>query len=173
MNLTRKEVLALKVRHVNLNEGTLTLDPGTTKNGEGRVAYMTPELKSMVAAQIDRIRGLEKQVGILPDLFPHLSGRHVGQLIGNFRGAWEKACRLAGCPGMLRHDMRRSAVRNLVNAGVPERVAMDVTGHKTRVVFNRYHIVSPADLQEAARRLAGTETGTAGHISLDAQSVSR
>jgi hypothetical protein len=47
-------------------------------------------------------------------------------------------------------------VRNLLNRGVPERVAMTVTGHKTRGVFDRYHIVSPGDLQEAARKLAGT-----------------
>ncbi len=156
----QSEVLTLERRQLDLRAGTLRLEPGTTKNDEGRLVYLTPELKSMLVAQVDRVAAVERQTGaIIPFVFPHLRGGFRGQRRCDFRKAWVTACKRAGVIGMLRHDFRRTAVRNLVNAGVPERVAMKITGHKTRSVFDRYHIVSPADLQDATRRLSGITMG--------------
>jgi hypothetical protein len=73
--------------------------------------------------------------------------------LGLKRGIWVPAIGGKGLPGRIPHDFRRTAVRNLVRAGIPERVAMTMTGHKTRSVFERYNIVSQGDLLDAARRL--------------------
>ena len=132
----------------------------------------TVDLRAALAAQLGRVDALQKRLGrIIPWVFRNLLGvgvapegwrrtRVFGERRGDFRKAWLSACEAAGCPGMLRHDFRRTAVRNMVIAGVAERVAIQVTGHRTRSVFNRYHIVSPADLRDVARRLAGTLSGT-------------
>jgi integrase len=151
----QSEVLTLQKRHVDLKAGTLRLDPGSTKNDDGRVIYLTPELKTLLGAQLERVKALERMDMLVPHVFPHLRGRFRGQRIKDFTRAWRTACKRAGCPGMLRHDFRRTAVRNMVNRGIPERVAMQITGHKTRSVFDRYHIVSPADLKAAAEKMAG------------------
>jgi integrase len=87
------------------------------------------------------------------------------QPIVSFTKAWKSACRKAGCPGRIPHDLRRTAIRGLVRVGIPERVAMRMTGHKTPSVFQRYNIVSDGDLRDAARMLnvfgqAKTVTGS-------------
>ena len=172
---TQSEVLTLERRQLDLEAGTLRLDPGTTKNDEGRVVYLTPELKSLLAAQLARVETLQRRTGkIVPFLFPYLTGKkRAGERRQDFRKAWASACKEAGVPGMHRHDFRRPAVRNMVNAGVSERVAMKVTGHKTRAVFDRYHIVSPADLQDVARKLTGTFPGTSEGATMPEHSTTR
>ena len=168
----QSEVLTLERCNLDLDDGTLRLNPGTTKNDEGRLVYLTPELKKLLSGQVKRVDELGWKLGhVIPFLFPHLTGRHQGIRIRDFSKAWKTACKRAGCATMLRHDFRRTAVRNMVNVGVPERVAMTVTGHKTRSVFDRYHIVSPADLQEASKKLAGTSTGTSPQSALDSTSA--
>jgi len=75
-----------------------------------------------------------------------------GQPILRFYKAWKKACALAGCPGALFHDFRRTAARNFRRAGLEESEAMKITGHKTAEVFRRYSIVNEPDLRDAVWR---------------------
>src|SRR5208283_5028854 len=76
-----------------------------------------------------------------------------GKFVLDFRGAWETPCETAKLDGLRFHDLRRSAVRNQVRRGVPERVAMQSSGHRIRSIFDHYNIVSEADLAEAARKI--------------------
>lgn len=149
------EVLSLEWRQVDFGAEEVRLDPGKTKNREGRVFPFTRELREVLQQQKAVTDHVRRRDGVVcPQVF-HRGGRPVR----SFRRAFKSACAAAGCPGRLLHDFRRTAVRNLVRAGVVERVAMAMTGHKTRSVFERYNIVSASDLREAARRVDAVAPG--------------
>jgi integrase len=161
------EIRNLTWDKVDLKQGIIRLNPGETKNEEARTIYLNDELmKEMKALHSNRMLGC-------PYVF-HLNGQPVGE----FRKSWKTACIDAGIcevlkdeqgkpvvvknkkgnekvvktPTKIFHDFRRTAVRNMIRSGIPERVAMKISGHKTRSVFDRYNIVSDNDLKEAARK---------------------
>jgi integrase len=100
------------------------------------------------------------QAGTVTDEAQRTAGRIIpwvfhraGRPIRDFRTTWANACKLAGVPGRIPHDFRRTAVRNLERAGVSRSVAMKMSGHKTESVYHRYAIVSEGDLRDAAKKL--------------------
>lgn len=149
----RSEVLPLTWTQVDRDAQLIRLDVGTTKNDAGRAfPYgVLPELAAVMAGQDRARRALQKKGIICPFVFPDDAG---GRLPAFYSQVWREACRLAGTPGKIPHDFRRTAVRNLVRASVPEKTAMLLTGHKTRSVFDRYDIVNEADLKAAVGRMA-------------------
>lgn len=154
------EVLPLEWRNVDFAAGEVRLDAGTTKNGEARVFPFTSELRTLLKERDAERKRLKKAGQIVSLVFFRLVANGRGgpkepRRIKAFKKAWELACKSAGCPGRIPHDLRRTAIRAMVRRGIPERVAMTLSGHKTRSVFERYNIVSPGDLRDAARRLEG------------------
>jgi len=142
------EVSNLEWTQVDFENEWVYLEVGTTKNKDARKFPFTDELREVLQQQWKDREALKKSGMICPWVF-HRNGKKVG----DFRKAWNKACKEVGLAGKIPHDFRRTAVRNLVRAGVPETVAMKMTGHKTRSVFDRYNITSENDLRDAAQLL--------------------
>jgi integrase len=141
----RGELLKIRWSQVELKAQRIRLEPGTTKNKEARTLPIYGEM-------VERLR-IEKE--LRDSQFPtcqHVFHRN-GEPIKNFRKAWDAACAAANLEGLMFHDLRRTAVRNMVRAGIPEKTAMAISGHKTRAVFDRYNIVNDRDLTDATVRM--------------------
>jgi integrase len=157
--LRKGEVLRLTWDRINLKEATLKLERSDTKNEKGRTVFLDEELRLMIQALYDD----RKKLGaITPYVF--LNNTNTGPL-KDFRGAWATACKEAGLSGRMFHDLRRSAVRNMVRRGVSENVAMSISGHKTRAIFDRYDIVSEADLKAATEKIVAGNVTPKGYVS--------
>jgi len=165
------EILTLSWGQVDRKGKMVTLDAGTTKNDEPRTLPYArlPELHNMIEAAWKDHRALAAEGTICPLLF-----HRRGVEIKGFRKAWATATKRAGVPGKIPHDFRRTAVRNLVRAGVPEKIVMEITGHVTRSVFERYNIVNETDKLDALGRLAqasdelaaGTKRGQSSKVEM-------
>ncbi len=156
------EIIRLRWDQFDLSERIVDLGPDQTKNGEPRTLPLFGELYEMILMISERRQHYWPQC-------EWVFTRDGRERIRDFRDAWEEAAKRAAMresdpvkslwdfsrnkPAKLFHDLRRTGVRNLVRAGVPEAVAMRISGHKTRSVFERYNIVSTRDLHEAAAKL--------------------
>lgn len=156
---TASEVLPLEWRNIDWGGRCVRLDAHTTKNGEARTFPFTTEIETVLKGQLAEHERLKTIGTICPFVF-----HRNGERIMTFRAAWKNACKAAGCPGKLIHDMRRSAVRTFERAGVPRSVAMSIVGHKTESIYRRYAVVDEAMQREAAARLDAW-TGTLSPIS--------
>jgi integrase len=156
----KSEILTLQWRQVDFKAGVVRLEPGTTKNLDGRTFPMIPELRATLEAQRAATETLQRMTGsIIPWVF-HWTKR--GRPLKGFTKAWRQACKDAGVPGRIPHDFRRTAVGNLERAGVPRSTAMAMVGHRTEAICRRYAIVDEVMLREGAAKLAAySEAGDA------------
>lgn len=144
----RSEILAIQWPQVDFASRTVRLESGETKNNEARTLPMTTAIYELLWK---RKRERDGKWATSPWVFSR-----EGQPIRSFKAAWEAACaksKVGGRAARLFHDLRRTGVRNMIRAGVPEKIAMLISGHKTRSVFDRYNIIDESDLREAALKL--------------------
>lgn len=157
------EILNLRWSSVDLAEELIHLNAGETKNDEARDIDMIDGLPTM----FESLRRANPTAGPNDKVFTN-----NGQPIGSFIKAWRKACIKAAIPtkvngqvvishfengkyiGCLFHDLRRTYVSNMVEAGVDPIDAMAQSGHKTASVFKRYNITSKKRIKGAGKKLS-------------------
>lgn len=159
------EAASLTWPDVDLDGGVIRLRAEHSKNGRARFVALDPELKTLIArrAEARKITGPNGNVTLCPLVF-----HRKGERIGDFKKLWATACIKAGLfhvvkntdgterkvPARLVHDLRRTAIRDMIRAGVRETVAMAISGHRTRAVLDRYNITTEDDVREAVARTA-------------------
>jgi integrase len=134
----KSEILSLRWDQVNKE-----IRIHDSKNGHGRVVPVSGPLQEIIED------ALMSKFPECPLVFQDPSGHRIG----DFRKAWKSACKQAGCPDRLFHDLRRTAVRNMIEAGIDRQVAKAITGHRTDSMFTRYQIVDQRQMTAALEKL--------------------
>jgi len=145
LGMRKGELLKLHRDWVDLPEGVIHVKGRTTKNKRPKTVPIYGDMKAwleMQLAQCAAVAPKEKRLFVWED----------GSPVKDFRGSWEVACKAAGLPELLFHDLRRTAVRNMIRAGVPAKVAMEISGHRTPAMLWRYDITDTRDVVEAGKR---------------------
>lgn len=146
------------LRWSDVHGDSITLRAENSKNGESRTIPLEGELAELM----ERCRARRQMVNGTTVMLAEYIFHHQGAPIGSFRKTWASACRFAGVPGRLFHDLRRCAARNLLAAGVPQAVAMKITGHRTDSMFRRYAIITDTQQRQALRQAEAYRLQQAG-----------
>src|SRR5258708_14810719 len=150
--LRRGEITAIQWPQVDFEAGLITLDKGETKNDEPRsVPILDGDMHDLLVAA-------KKEHDEKWPQWPWVFNR-AGERMIDFRGAWDEACKRAGVPDLNFHDLRRTAVRNMRRAGIPQVIRMKISGHKTDSMERRYNIVDSEDLNMARELLQNRRKG--------------
>jgi integrase len=139
----KNELRRIEWPQVDWEGGAIRLPGGQTKNKKPRTLPIYGDMR----------RWLEHQRATCPKDCVWVFHGERNHPVDNHLNGWREACERVGQPGLLFHDLRRSAVRNMKRAGVQDKLAMEITGHRTRSVFDRYNIVDETDLRGAGERL--------------------
>jgi integrase len=132
-----------------VSDGELTVPAEFCKSRKPHTIQFGGALPAIIAKCRTR-RAFE--VNGIRQLSEYVFHRGDGQRIEEFRKSWSSACTRAGCGNLLFHDLRRSAIRDLVRSGVGQSTAMKISGHQTASVFRRYDIIEGDDVQLALNK---------------------
>jgi integrase len=161
LGLRRGEILNLRWDQVDWRHNVIRLEAKQTKGRRARVAPLYGELRAWLdMAYTNRVEECPFIISFR------------GHGISELKTAWQTARRKANLPNALVHDLRRTAVRNMIRAGVPEKMAMLISGHRTRSMFDRYNIVDERDIVLAGHKLEGYLDSLAGEAAKDATAKS-
>jgi len=144
--IRKGELLAITWPQVDFESRLITLERGETKNQEARTVPIIGG--DMFNALSEEKRRHDKEWPHSPWVFSR-----GGEAIKCFRRAWREACKAAGVSELSFHDLRRTAVRNMRRAGIPQVIRMKISGHKTDSMERRYNIVDAEDLVNARELL--------------------